>query len=345
MPADNITAMVATLTGQLHTNNPDEERALESLQTNIATALFNQNPAVISNQQFLFTTSNLFVSADPGVQLKKIKKIVTDVQGAAKDENQPVMQVFERTVPVRTTQIAGSVTSAAAGSRVTSFGPFTDFVTGITKWFDFIKIKELIPLYVQGQAEPAILFNAEFSVRRIKILQIPKPKLTRSFTILPDTVWILARLFDSAAPAGFYAGLRVKGGTITLNGDPQFIGDKLTISATTTATCSLNLDQNNTFVTDPTSPYGIDARNAIFKLPENFLFTFQNNNKNILEVGTSNWQVYGQTNQFKFGANQACIFNPLIARLAIPMVVEDPLFEVSDCQSKFCTFTGKATID
>ena len=345
MPADNITAMVATLTGQLHTNNPDEERVLESLQTNIATALFSQNPAVISNQQFLFTTSNLFASADPGVQLEKIKKIVADVQGAAKDENQPVMQVFERTVPVRTTQIAGSVTSAAAGSRVTSFGPFTDLVTGITKWFDFIKIKELIPLYVQGQAEPAILFNAEFSVRRIKILQIPKPELTRSFTILPDTVWILARLFDPAAPAGFYAGLRVKGGTITLNGDPQFIGDKLTISATTTATCSLNLDQNNTFVTDPTSPYGIDARNAIFKLPENFLFTFQDNNKNILEVGTINWQVYGQTNQFKFGANQACIFNPLIARLAIPMVVEDPLFEVSDCQSKFCTFTGKATID
>ena len=158
-------------------------------------------------------------------------------------------------------------------------------------------------------------------------------------------MWILARLFDPAAPAGFYAGLRVKGGTITLNGDPQFIGDKLTISATTTATCSLNLDQNNTFVTDPTSPYGIDARNAIFKLPENFLFTFQDNNKNILEVGTSTWQVYGQTNQFKFGANQACIFNPLIARLAIPMVVEDPLFEVSDCPSKFCTFTGKATID
>ncbi|MBC7887187.1 MAG: hypothetical protein H7Z13_04815 [Ferruginibacter sp.] len=345
MPANTITRMLASLTGQLITNNEDEERALESLQTDIAAALISQDLSGVSNQQFLFEKSDLFAAANLGTRLEKIEKIVADAQTAVNDEDRQLMQVFERTVPIRTTQISGSVTAAAAGSRVTTLGPFIDSITGRPKWFDFIKIKELIPLFVQGQAEPCILFNASFNVPRIKIFKAPKPQVTRNFTIIPDTVWILARLFDPAAPAGYYAGLRVKSGTLTLNADPQLIGDKLTISTTTTATCSLTLEQNNAFATDPTSPYGIDARNALYQLPQNFLFTFQNTSKKILEIGAGNWQVYGQKNNFKYGGNQVCVYNPLIARLAIPMICEDPAFEVSDCQSKFCTISGKARID
>jgi hypothetical protein len=345
MSANNISAMLAALTGQLLTASQAEEQALENLQTAIAAALVSQDPAEISNQQFVFETSDIFTAPGTDEKLEKIKKIAADVQSITPDESKALMHVFERTVPVRTTQIEGSVKAAAAGSRVTTFGPFTDAVTGIRKWFDFVKIKELIPLYVQGQPEPFILFNTEISVRRLKIPVAPAPPLSKTFTIVPDTVWILARLFDPAAPAGYYAGLRVKGGTITLNADPVLVAGKLTISATTTAICSLNPDQNNTFDTDTSSPYGIDARNAVFKLPENFVFSFQNTNKNISEVGTGNWQVYGQANEFKFAGNQACIYNPLIFRLAIPMVAEDAAFEIKDCKSPFCTFTGKAAIE
>src|SRR5436190_16375752 len=118
MPANNLTAMLATLTGQLQTNNKDEEQALENLQATIATALVNQDPASISNQQFLFEQSDLFQMANMGGRLEKIESIVAAAQDSLKDEGQQLIQVFERRVPIRTTQLAGSIPPAAAGSRV-----------------------------------------------------------------------------------------------------------------------------------------------------------------------------------------------------------------------------------
>src|SRR6266850_694598 len=279
MPNKNLAALLATLTAQLHTANPEEEQALERLQTGIAEALLRQDPSGVTSQEFLFEKSDLFMSANLGGRLEKIDKIVASVQSAIQAEHQQEMQVFVRTVPIRTTQIAGSVTNAAAGSRVATVGPIRDRITGRPIWFDFVKVKKLIPLYVQGQAEPAILFNAEFSVRRFTQLTGQKPEITRNFKIIPDTVWILARLFDPAAPTGHYAGLRVKGGSLTLSQNPQITGDKLTIAAGVTATCNLELEQSNAFASDPSSPYGIDARNAQHQLPKTFEFSFQNNTK------------------------------------------------------------------
>ena len=344
MPNKDLAALLATLTGQLHTANPEEEQALERLQTGIAEALLRQDPSGITGQEFLFEKSDLFMSANLGGRLEKIDKIVERVQSAIQAEGRQEMQVFVRTVPIRTTQIAGSVTNAAAGSRVTTVGPIRDRITGRPIWFDFVKVKKLIPLYVQGQAEPAILFNAEFSVRRFTQLTGQKPEITRNFKIIPDTVWILARLFDPAATTGYYAGLRVKGGSLTLSQTPQIIGDKLTIAAGVTATCNLELEQSNAFASDPTSPYGIDARNAQHQLPKAFQFSFQNNTKNILAIGNAAWQVYGQKNEFTYGGNQACEYNSVLGRLAIPLVCENPVLVVSNCQSNFCTFRGKTTI-
>ena len=336
--------MLATLTGQLHTNNEEEEQALEKLQFSIARALISQDPSGISNQQFLFERSDLFMSSTRSTRLEKIDRIVENVQQSIKSSDPADLQVFVRTIPIRTTQIAGSVTAAGAGSRVTTLGPFRDKLTGRDIWFDIVKVKKLISLYVQGQAEPVILFEATFSVNKIQVVNAPKPELTKNYDITADTVWVNARQFDPSAPAGYYAGLRVKSGTLVLNALPQFIGEKLTISTTTTATCNLNLDQNNLFDADPTSPYGVDARNAQFKLPETFSFSFHHNTKNIIAVGNCSWVVYGQSNNFSFSNNQACVYNPLIGRLAIPVQPEDPTFGISDCQSTFCTFSGKSKI-
>jgi hypothetical protein len=344
MPNERLAALLATLTGQLHTANPDEEQALERLQTGIAEALLRQDPSGITNQQFLFEKSDLIMSAILGGRLEKIDEIAERVQSAIQGDDQEEMQVFVRTVPIRTTQIAGSVTHAAAGSRVTTVGPFRDRITGRPIWFDFVKVRKLIPLYVQGQAEPTMLFNAEFSVRRFMQIIGVKPEITRNFKIIPDTVWILARLFDPAAPTGYYAGLRVKGGSLTLSGSPQIIADKLTIAPGVTATCNLELEPSNAFAGDPTTPYGIDARNAQYQLPESFRFSFQNNTKNILATGKAAWQILGQKNDFTFGGNQACVYNAVLGRLAIPLVCKNPVLAVSDCQSSFCTLSGKTDI-
>jgi len=344
MPNERLAALLATLTGQLHTANPAEEQALERLQAGIAEALLRQDPSGITNQQFLFEKSDLIMSAILGARLEKIDEIAERAQRAIQGDFQEEMQVFVRTVPVRTTQIPGSVTNAAAGSRVTTAGPFRDRITGRPIWFDFVKVRKLIPLYVQGQAEPVMLFNTEFSVGRFMQIIGVTPEIARNFKIIPDTVWILARLFDPAAPAGYYAGLRVKGGSLTLSGIPQIIADKLTIAPSVTATCNLELEPSNNVAGDPTTPYGIDARNAQYRLPESFRFSFQNQTKSILATGAAAWHILGQKNDFTFGGNQACVYNAALGRLAIPLVCKNPVFAVSDCQSSFCTLSGKTDI-
>src|SRR5690606_30487276 len=162
--------------------------------------------------------------------------------------------------------------------------------------------------------------------------------------VIPETVWILGRLFDPATPAGLYAGLRVKGGSINLSAVPVITAGKLTISAATTADCSFDLEQNDAFGNDPTSPFGIDARNAEFRLPENFQFSFRNLNKTIKAVGKSAWRVYGAKNAFAWGGDQACTYNALLGRLAIPLKCEDPGFAITDCQSPFCAIAGSTSI-
>ena len=346
MPANtNINAILATLTSQLHTSNHDEEKILENLQTKIAEALLNQDPSGIGKQEFLFERSDLFMSAARSSQLEKIGTIVENVQKHIRKEGSEDVQVFVRSIPIRSTQIPGSTTIAAAGSRVKTIGPFKEVKTGREIFFDFVKVKKLVPLYVQGQPDPIMLFNSEFSVSRLQQLIKTKPELTTTFKIIPDTVWISAKLFDSSAPTGYYAGLRVKSGTLTLSNTPSYAGNNLTITAATDASCSLNLEQNDTYDNDPSSPYGIDARNAQYKLPETFSFSFKNTTKKILSAGNASWQLYGQKNNFQFAGNQACVYNPVLGRLCVPFKVEDPIFEMMDCQSKFCIFSGKTSIE
>ena len=46
------------------------------------------------------------------------------------------------------------------------------------------------------------------------------------------------------------------------------VSGHLTITNTTKLSCDLKLEQNDAFENDPTSPYGEDARQAAFHLPE-----------------------------------------------------------------------------
>lgn len=346
MPTKNISALLATLTAQLHTTQSDQQQTLDDLQAIIARALLTQNPAGISSQEFLFERSDLLLSANLGAELEKADRIVERVKNLQQSDDkfaEDEIRIFIRTLPVRTTQLQGSITSAAAGSRVTTRGPFININTGRPIFIDIVKVKKLIPLYVQGQAEPALLFNAEFSLGRFT--QVGNtPEITRKFKVIPETVWINARLFDPATPAGLYAGLRVKGGSINLNGDPFISGGKLTISPTTTATCNFDLEQNDAFGSDPSSPFGIDARDAQFHLPKNFQFTFQNFSKNITTISKSSWRIYGADNSFSYTGNQACVYNSLLGRLAIPLSCENLALAISDCQSPFCSIAGKADI-
>src|SRR6185436_3783216 len=53
---------------------------------------------------------------------------------------------------------------------------------------------------------------------------------------------------------------------------------------------------------------------------------------------------YGSQNKFAWANDQACVYNPALGRLAIPLKCQNPDFEILDCKSPFCTFSGKTSI-
>src|SRR5690348_16982259 len=103
MNQQELTALMASITGQLHTANNEEEKALTGLQESIANILLKQNPETLTNQSFTFQQSDLFFSQNiPGSRLEKIKDIIKE---ATEKEGDTDFRIFVRDVPVRTTQI------------------------------------------------------------------------------------------------------------------------------------------------------------------------------------------------------------------------------------------------
>jgi hypothetical protein len=341
MDSNQMAALLATLTGQLHSASADDETKVEHLQASIAAAVRQQDPASIRSKEFLFEKSDLFMSEN--IEPNRLKKI-NELSSLISDRDElSVTNVFVRNIPVRSTQITGGITAASAGTRVNTIGPVID-IHGRPIWFDFVKVKKLIALYIQGQTMPVILFDATFREPRFQLINAKPVELTKTFTVDPDSVWIHGKVFSADVPDQFYCGLRVKGGTITLDTDPFMAANHLTITAATKITVDLKLEQNTDFETDPTSPYGKDARNANFHLPDNLQFSFKNNAKQIIAISNADWKVYGQANKFVYQNVQVCVYNPFIGRVAIPMHCEETDFTVSDCQSPFFNLSGSSKI-
>lgn len=341
MNQEQLSELLASLTGQLHTLRNEDEIQLEKLQESVAHAILQQDPDTIQSQRFLFERSDLFainqLSTDRLTKINNLTKRIKDIQPETQTN------VFVRNVPIRTTQIPGSSTLVNAGVRVRTSGPFIN-IHGLPQWFDFVTVKKMISLYVQGHAMPVILFDASFKQPRVQLVNAKPVELTKNFTIIPESVWIQASLLAPSAPADLYCPLRVKGGTITLDTDPFLDAGKLTITQTCKVVCDLKLEQNNVFKSESSSPYGKDARLAKFDLPESFKFSFVNTSKTIVSVADAKWKVYGQDSSFKYLGNQNCIYNPLLNRLAVSLDCNHSNFAVLDCESSFFQLSGSAKI-
>ncbi len=341
MEINQLFAQLATLTGYLQSSSADDEITIEKLQRSIAESVIQQDPATVRSREFVFERSDIFLSSNiESARLNKIKELA---ELAAREEKPAETNVFVRNIPVRTTQITGSIDRSSAGARVRTVGPVTD-VRNIPHWFDFVNVKKLISLYIQGQGKPVILFDATFKQPKINLPNAKPVELTNTYTIDPETVWVQAKVFVPGVADELYCGLRVKGGNITLDHEPFMQNNQVTVNAGTKISCNLNLEQKDEFESDPSGPYGKDARNAEFQLPENFQFTYQNNSKNITALGNSGWNVYGQKDTFTYQNAQNCVYNAFIGRIAIPVHCENPEFEIKKCESPFFKIGGSAKI-
>ncbi|WEK20631.1 MAG: hypothetical protein P0Y49_05705 [Candidatus Pedobacter colombiensis] len=340
MKRDQISSMLNRITGNLLASSPAENVKILGLKQSLANVLITQETSPDLTKQFTFTQSDLFQSpiTDQGA-LQDLDAIISKAE-----RMQPMadMQVIVRDSPIRTTQIAGSISTAIAGARVSeTIGPLKD-LSGRDIFVDYIKIQKLIPLYIQGSAEPAILFKTSLS--RMTIIN-PTPTISKIYKVDPNTVWINVRLFTSTAPADSYFGLRVTEGTINLSVLPTLnAAGQLTISSITEVTVALLLEQKNVVTPAVDTPYGVDARNAEFNMPKAFNFSFKGVAKTIQSVAPFGCKVYGRNYNFSYAGNQNVVFNPLLNRIAIPVNCMETAFHVLSKASPFINLEGTTNI-
>ncbi|MHB8628174.1 MAG: hypothetical protein ACYDEO_18455 [Aggregatilineales bacterium] len=335
--------LLAYTSGHLEITSSGDELALQKLQETLAKSLIHENISTAKNRFFSVENSDLFFpDALPQEQRLRLKNLADQV---VHESAQADRRVFVRDVPVRTSQISGSVPAWASGAAVDeTIGPFLN-KDGRQVWYDFFKIMKLVALYVEGQADPAILFSVSLP-KRFLIENLPLvTDILAHYHLHPDSIWINARLFASNAPAGFYMGIKIKGGDVTLSAPPQVINGMLTIAATTVATVRLDLDQPAVSDADPSSPYGVDARNAALQLPQQMTLHFAGTSGAIDSITeTISSTEYGQSADFKWDAQSAPTYSALLNRVLIPLTCSATTFTISDCQSPFAAFAGTADI-
>ena len=171
MPDKN--ALLARLLGGLRIEEQREQFSrLEEFLSRIA----SRRPAASQEEPVLLRGSG---AGRAGKHPAEIGQIVDRL---AKTEAEPGYRVAVREVPLRSTQVHGSNPLWASGAvPEASFGPFIS-LDGRRFWFDFFRIEKLVALYVQGVAEPALLFKLRTRFRFIGIdfpsRPMPRPAIT-----------------------------------------------------------------------------------------------------------------------------------------------------------------------
>lgn len=340
MKQDNLHTLLTSVIGHLHTTTTQEEKHLKQLTDLLGATLLEDDLSTITNREFSFQSSDILFSQQPGTKrAMKIDETVKKVLASQMKEKD--LRVFIRDTPVLTTQLPGSRPQWAAGARVVeTVGPIIG-ADGRPIWFDFYRIEKLIALYIQGQAQPALLFKAAFSSR---IIKPTNPELTTQYTIVPGSMWINARLLTNSAPADRYCGIRVKGGSITLDAVPQITNSKLTIAVNNNIQCKLDLEAVSSASVTASSNHGADARAAKIILPARWQFIANGATRAIKELDPLNWKVYGLAGVSKWEGKQNITYDQSLSRVLIPLKTDIPSFDIQECLSPLQTISGSASI-
>lgn len=343
MDAEQANELLTALAGHLQAETPQETAEWQELQEILARSLLPDEPAQAKGSRFAFENADLFLSEQVApARAAELRAIAEQQTGATPAE--PEYRVFVREVPVRSTQLHASVPLWAGGAQVErTLGPFTN-ADGRQFWFDFYRIERLVALYIQGSADPALLFHISLFKRIFELL----PSFGNnppSYSLPAGSIWIRSQLLAADAPAGYFTGLTIKGGTITLSAAPQAAGDKITVANTTTVRVQLDLEQPAVTGADPTSPYGVDARAMTLELPARLSFRFSGQaGRTFEEISDARWTVYGDDAGFEWNAQGQPRYDSALHRVRIPFASSATKFEVTDSQSPFDTLRGTAAI-
>ncbi len=145
------------LVGHLHLESTEALADFNQLTKSLSKSAFEESPHAPERSVFSFERSDLFAAETiADVQKKAINAIIASKE---RETEEAQYKVYRREVPVIEPLLQRSVADWAAGAKVDhTIGPFNS-LDGRQFWYDFYPIETFVALYMQGQAEPVLLFK------------------------------------------------------------------------------------------------------------------------------------------------------------------------------------------
>ncbi len=332
------------LVGHLVIDTETQQRELELLYRSLSESEIPETSQSLTPGSRSIERADLFFEDRIPTQRREQLDRIADRRSEA--DAPPKFRFYRREVSVRDALIPGSVPDWAAGARLDrSVGPFRH-QDGRQFWYDFFPIDQFQALYIQGIAEPVLLYQTE----RIRLRPtIPeRPVLGRRNTVIPlrsGSIWIMSRFLAPNAPTGKYTGLRINGGSINLSTTPSSISGQQTVGVNTIISLSLELQQAEVTDAQPASAYGQDARDLRLSLPRRLAFRFSAQGRSIERVGDMTCQLYGQSHYFEWLEDQQVTYDPTLQHIVFPFRSGQDEMMISQVSSPFNQVSGTAGIE
>jgi hypothetical protein len=157
------------------------------------------------------------------------------------------------------------------------------------------------------------------------------------------SVWLAALLFDSAAPSGSWAGVRIRGGALRLSVPAAVSGTALQVSPGTVITLHLKLDRGA--AASASGAHGGDARDLKVETPDEATFLAHvGSGVKLTEAREGALEVYGARLRLRHQEGAQARFEAQAQRLCFPFSVDDDRLSIAESQSELFRPRGRAEI-
>ncbi len=325
---------------QLKPEELDQTAFLDDLRK-LADSLALEDLAALADPKFSFEQTGWATA--PSLDEKRRRQLQALAQKMERAA-EPAYRLFRREVPLSQALITGSQPDWAAGAvPERSIGPLAGR-DGRRFWIDFYPVTRLVPLYLAGQPDPALLFYLPNVKPAQTATQPARKAMTRfrqgRFTLPESSLWVRADLLAAGAPPQSYVGFKIKSGRIDLSQEPQEVLGKLTIPAGATCSVALQLAPPTT----PDSQAAKDVAEARVQLPGNVSFHFSRKEKGVDAVGRAGWTLYGQQLSFAWDNRQQPVHEAALKGVLIPLNANARELTVRKSHSPFAQVAGGAAI-
>jgi hypothetical protein len=336
--AENFVRFLAQL-------EPKDEHSAALLEgfRDLGGKLSNADVAALNTPRFSFEQGEQAAARPPDVQwLARVRTLAQNLKVSA----EPTYRVARRDVPIAQPMLADSQPAWAAGTTPEhTIGPVTS-QDGRRFWLDFFPVARLVPLYLPGESDPALLFyvpNLRRTRGAVPINTVMARFKQARYTLDKGSLWVRADLLAPGSPMQGYVGFSVQSGEIVLSKAPQNVQGKLTIPAGASCALTLQLQPVKTARAGGAKA-GNDVSAAQLRLPDRIAFHFSQTDRAIETVGRAGWTLYGQKLSFTWDSQQPPAYDATLKGISIPLNAGQPTLTVSDSHAPFAQASGSAVI-